>query len=223
MVSDSTMKLTSCPSSSVYSCKLPSHVVVILCSLFVQFVNITRAQYFESYIQTNFRIMMFTFLGIVYFSYPFLGYLADVKFNRYRILIFSFFLLLTGEITGLLPTVIDITTDAVFYSNTSSTIKQENIFSFVIFPIAGIFHIIGVGFFEANAIQFGLDQLLEAPTEHLSVFIHWYNWSQNVGHLMTFYIVLVCFLIDNCTFEHTLHVHVRYYHLGFIFIIIVVF
>ena len=41
--------------------------------------------------------------------------------------------------------------------------------------------------FEANAIQFGLDQLLEAPTPKLISFIHWYYWSQNVGGLVVFY------------------------------------
>ena len=109
LVSDSTMKLTSCPSSRVYSCKLPSHVVVILCSLFIQFVNFTRAQYLEINTLTQSRVLIFTLLGVVYFSYPFLGYLADVKFNRYRILIFSCFVLLTGEVTGLLVTAIDLT------------------------------------------------------------------------------------------------------------------
>ena len=46
---------------------------------------------------------------------------------------------------------------------------------------------IGIGLFEANAIQFGLDQLLEAPTPKLITFIHWYYWSQNVGGLVVFY------------------------------------
>ena len=41
--------------------------------------------------------------------------------------------------------------------------------------------------FEANAIQFGLDQLLEAPTPKVFSFIHWYYWSQNVGGLVMFY------------------------------------
>ena len=100
LISDSTMKLASCLSSSVYSCKLPSHVVVILCSLFIQFVNITSAQYLENYTHRNTKVLLFTLLGIIYFSYPFLGYLADVKFTRYRILIFSFCLLLIGEATG---------------------------------------------------------------------------------------------------------------------------
>ena len=39
--------------------------------------------------------------------------------------------------------------------------------------------ITGIGLFEANAIQFGLDQLLEAPTPKLIAFIHWYYWTHN--------------------------------------------
>ena len=155
LVSDSTMKLMSCLSStcSIYSYKLPSHIVVILCSLFVQFVNITRAQYLESYVQTHFRIVIFTFLGVVYFSYPFLGYLADVKFTRYRILIFSFFLLLASEVTGLLLTAINATIDAVFDSNVLFANKLEGRFSSAVSPIVGIFLVTGIGFFEANAIS----------------------------------------------------------------------
>ena len=48
--------------------------------------------------------------------------------------------------------------------------------------------VIGTGLFEANAIQFGLDQLLEAPTPKLIAFIHWYYWSLNVGQLLIFYV-----------------------------------
>ena len=47
---------------------------------------------------------------------------------------------------------------------------------------------VGLGLFQANAIQFGLDQLLEAPTPKLISFIHWYYWSQNVTGLVVFYI-----------------------------------
>ena len=47
---------------------------------------------------------------------------------------------------------------------------------------------VGLGLFQANAIQFGLDQLLEAPTPKLIAFIHWYYWAQNVGSLAFFYI-----------------------------------
>ena len=42
----------------------------------------------------------------------------------------------------------------------------------------------GVGLFEANALQFGLDQLLEAPTPKLIAFIHWYYWTHNAVKLV---------------------------------------
>ena len=46
----------------------------------------------------------------------------------------------------------------------------------------------GVGLFEANAIQFGLDQLLEAPTPKLIAFIHWYYWTHNAVQLISTYL-----------------------------------
>ena len=46
--------------------------------------------------------------------------------------------------------------------------------------------ITGVGLFEANAIQFGLDQLLEAPTPKLISFVHWYYWTQNMAQLVMY-------------------------------------
>ena len=35
----------------------------------------------------------------------------------------------------------------------------------------------GLGLFEANAIQFGTDQLQFASNDKLSVFVNWYFWS----------------------------------------------
>ena len=46
-----------------------------------------------------------------------------------------------------------------------------------------------MGLFEANALQFGLDQLLEAPTPKLIAFIHWYYWTHNVVQLVTMYLI----------------------------------
>ena len=35
--------------------------------------------------------------------------------------------------------------------------------------------------FNANVIQFGLDQLHDAPAESSSLYIHWYVWTNQVG------------------------------------------
>ena len=47
-----------------------------------------------------------------------------------------------------------------------------------------------MGLFEANALQFGLDQLLEAPTPKLIAFIHWYYWTHNVVQLVVTYLAI---------------------------------
>ena len=54
----------------------------------------------------------------------------------------------------------------------------------------------GVGLFEANALQFGLDQLLEAPTPKLIAFIHWYYWTHNVVQLVAMYLTIGWIVLD---------------------------
>ena len=39
----------------------------------------------------------------------------------------------------------------------------------------------GLGMYEANAIQSGMDQMLEASSDRLSSFIHWYFWCSHIG------------------------------------------
>ena len=46
--------------------------------------------------------------------------------------------------------------------------------------------LLSLGLFEANAIQFGMDQLLESSSDQLSSFIHWYYWSSYVGQFILF-------------------------------------
>ena len=58
-----------------------------------------------------------------------------------------------------------------------------------------------LGMFESNAIQFGMDQMLEASSEQLSSFIHWYFWCAHIGPLVLFYITMGTFMyFENCRF-----------------------
>ena len=114
--------------------------------------------------------------GLIFLVYPLLGHLADVYLTRYRTLNCG---LITGGITlflGVLVTAI---------SQLHIVIGKEEIYAIGCLFALGV--TIGIGLFEANAIQFGLDQLLEAPTPKVFSFIHWYYWSQNVGGLVVFY------------------------------------
>ena len=129
-------------------------------------------------------------LGLLYLSYPLLGYIADVCLTRYRTIKCSFVFLIVGcTIGGLFYlTSVFVTLTEKFQIVKLSAIVHDNLYTQAI-PILliGTFITTGVGLFEANAIQFGLDQLLEAPTPKLIAFIHWYYWTQNAVQLVVMY------------------------------------
>ena len=81
--------------------------------------------------------------------------------------------------------------------------QSRHAYMYVVTIILFLVYTVGLGLFQANAIQFGLDQLLEAPTPKLISFIHWYYWAQNVGSLAFFYFIASSVLILDVTDEKT--------------------
>ena len=171
---------------------LPGHVVVIICSLIIQTLNLARTVHLEHNTRTSLKIAIFAYLGLLLLSYPLLGYIADVCLTRYRTLKCSFIFLIVGCTIGLL-TASSNTILKVF--NTKQSISENA--SIVGISIIGILITTGVGLFEANALQFGLDQLLEAPTLKLISFIHWYYWTHNVVQLVAMYLMTSSLVIDS--------------------------
>ena len=139
------------------------------------------------------RITMACFQGLMFLVYPFLGHLADVYLTRYRTLKCG---IIAIVVSSLLMFALELT--PILLSNVFHTQFPMNYWvkGAILVP-EGILLIIGLGLFEANAIQLGLDQLLEAPTPKLISFIHWYYWSQNVAGLVMFYLVEGGFIAIN--------------------------
>ena len=166
-------------SKQINCCKMKlhgSHVVMICCFL-LQFSNIAQKRYFFSLTPYFGILIVVCSQGLLFLLYPLLGHLADVYLTRYRTLKCGLVIVVTGELVAIICTVIAAAPISVTYSSVA-----------VLALIIAAIMVIGVGLFEANAIQFGLDQLLEAPTSKLITFIHWYYWSQKVGGLLVFYI-----------------------------------
>ena len=115
---------------------------------------------------------------LVFILLPVIGFMADVYCGRHRIVFISLCLLLCG--TVLLSIV-----SVQFFSNIAMTpfsnIRQNNA-AFYAFAVAGLLFVIaGVYGYNATIIQFGLDQLLEAPSDHLGLFIHWIEYFIFLG------------------------------------------
>ena len=129
----------------------------------------------------------YIFVAIVFCFFPLAGFLADVKYGRYKVIIRSLLLvlmtippllILLGSLGGLLAVyftqphvsyTIDLVLKPVF-------VLALGVLSFLAL-VALIASYVGVAGFTANVIQFGMDQLLDSPGEDRTLFIHWYVWT----------------------------------------------
>ena len=122
---------------------------------------------------------VFFTLAITLLLYPVIGLLADIYCNRYNCIKVSIVLLSVSTLTGLGFAVagLVITEMQPFY------FMSTTVSSLVDVPVSANFIVVifSLGMFEAVGIQFGMDQMVEASSDQISAFTHWYYWSMNIG------------------------------------------
>ena len=108
--------------------------------------------------------LVFAMLQIsVGFMIPLAGWLADIRFGRYKMIRLS---IGTMWISSLLLTASLIILQSVDLHNLS---KVLHLF---LLPLG-----VGYSSFQANVIQFGVDQLCDASLTEIKIFITWYSWT----------------------------------------------
>ena len=167
--------------------KLRGSLLVIVCCLVVEFCNLSQRKYILTATGLLDRIIFLSVQGLLFLLYPFLGHLTDVYLTRYRSLKLSFVIMLLGIFAALIYEVFEVVSPPPLREWKLTSSYNEKIVAIVIFLFTLV--IVGFGLFEANAIQFGLDQLLEAPTSKLIAFIQWYYFAQNFARLALFYVM----------------------------------
>ena len=105
---------------------------------------------------------------------PIAGWLADVYFGRYRVIRWSILITWFGS---LLNTISSVVAQLVIGYETMS---KRWIVDRSLQAIAAV----GFGGYQANIIQFGIDQLHDASTEEIQTFISWYVWSYVSGGMI---------------------------------------
>ena len=178
--------------------KLRGSLLVIVCCMVVEFCNVNQKGYLI--VTPGNSISFISILGLLFLLYPLMGHLTDVYLTRYHSLKWSFGFLILAACMGIIYMGVLI---AISIIEKFHVFQTSHAYLYVVTFIIFIVYIIGLGLFKANAIQFGLDQLLEAPTPKLISFIHWYYWTQNVGSLALFYVVTSSVLILDMTDEKT--------------------
>jgi peptide/histidine transporter 3/4 len=134
------------------------------------------------------------FSALLFVFYPLAGFLADVRWGRYTTvkkslcflsLSMLIMIFLVGlALLGLVPMFIrgkngfDTNDSKIFTVSINSMLCV--IFGLPVF-LGVILVLCSIVAFSANVIQFGLDQLHDAPAETLTLYIHWYLWTSQVG------------------------------------------
>ena len=133
-------------------------------------------------------LMFYASVALVYFFYPVSGYFADIYCGRFRMIVASLVLLLCFIIVGV--------TICAFVPLLPSYSFWITFFGSVSVLCAFI-AIIGIAGYGANFIQFGLDQLLDAPSHHQALFVHWAKWCCDLmSAAILFFFVYVEFCSD---------------------------
>ena len=118
--------------------------------------------------------------------YPLAGFLADVRWGRYTTvknsLCFLFWSIVLISVLAGLALLGSTPLWFISYS-TTQTITVAMLFVVFSLPVlsGAILFLCSIIAFNANVIQFGLDQLHDAPAESLKLYIHWYVWTNQVG------------------------------------------
>ena len=126
--------------------------------------------------------------ALLFVFYPLAGFLADVCWGRYAtvrnslcFLLWSMVLLLFLSGLAVCASIPMFISDYHFSTITIVTVTVLSVvFGLPIFLGTMLFLCSTVAF-SANVIQFGFDQLHDAPTDSSTLYVHWYVWTNQVG------------------------------------------
>ena len=110
------------------------------------------------------------------------GWMADIRFGRYKVISWSMWIMWAALVLATVNSVLARTVDSY-----TSNIHVHSYVNGVLWTIAAI----GFGGFQANAIQFGIDQLHDASTDEIASFILWHVWTYCSSGFVI-YIILGC-------------------------------
>ena len=159
--------------------------VIIVCSFLIRNSIIEADSYLyhvNSQLQTTTLSLAVTH-AVAYLLYPLLGWLSDVYFTRYKVIRLAFAITCAvgaGSLALAIAAVLD---------NEMTTNLGKSIIALLLALPMLLLWVLSLGLFEANAIQLGMDQLLEASSDRLSSFIHWYYWSRSLKHAFNMLVI----------------------------------
>ena len=128
----------------------------------------------------------YAILALVTMFYPLSGFIADVCCGRLKTVAIGLCFILTFVLLIFLAEIIVYATKlhSLSYNNYTMIFHQaEGIITLILIFISLVTFVIGLAGYQANLVQLGLDQLFEAPSQYLSLFILYAIWAFKLGSL----------------------------------------
>ena len=155
---------------------------IVVCAAYTASLNVGVVT-----VSTNNNVLVtmcvvYVFLAVVTLFSPLSGFLADVCCGRYKVIFagigLTFCAFLIDSVCAIIMTLV--------YSPDFGSKYRSHLVLLLVIPVvlAFMMFVTGLGCYQANFIQFGLDQLLDAPSASLALFIHLVMWAGNLGALV---------------------------------------
>ena len=166
-----------------YLC-LPSKaaILILLWTAVVGAVNTTVIGAVVSEIDSNSLIkgvsisisdsLPYASLAVIMMFYPVSGFIADICCGRFRTVMLGLISVLISLLFASLISLVELLHKVGVLHPHSQVLYG----SIPIITVSLAFFIIGLAGYQANYIQLGLQQLSEAPSEYLGLFVHWSMW-----------------------------------------------
>ena len=190
--------------------------IIIFCSFLAHFL-VSNTSHLLMQIQTRDFVASLLFTqGIGCLFYPLIGLVADIWFTRYRMLVVSALVQMVTSFMAAVSAAVWVV--LLYFYNigkiSAHPMKVSEDTTGGVGLLFIIIMIVGMSIFEANAIQFGMDQLMEEPSRKITTFIQWYYWGTGVG-VSLISLPLASFvgvgMYTNCTVIN-LHIHIPNKH-----------
>ena len=128
------------------------------------------------------------FLPLLFLTMPIAGWLSDVYFGRYKVIYWSVWIMWIASILAAVSSTV---------AQLVSSYDNSRASSIILFVLLA-FQFIGLGAYQANILQLGLDQLYDASTNEIISFISWYFCSLVLGYLTSNYVYnIACLYLEH--------------------------
>ena len=111
--------------------------------------------------------------------YPIGGWLADTRIGRYKVILYSMWVMWIGTMLATFNEVL---------AHVTTVYQARSDVKIAIYEVLCVIMAIGFGGFQSNIVQFGIDQLPYASAVEITSFIRWYTLTLFASGLTLHYV-----------------------------------